>query len=494
MAEQADILGTLKSGLGVAGKLAGKSFNGVSGLIKSEESSAKGLSGVYWTRGPWSYDSGLVPLLDFNESQDLGRFKVSIVKRVTTSKAERAFIQACGSCLDGDCLEDAKNGLLEAVESDPQYTDGYFMLGCIALELQHYEEAVAHFHKAMLCQQGLGAKLKKHLPSFRMVVRLTPSSVLALYPDLVGLNVLLAVALRQTGQVQAALSGLQQLLEVMPGAPILLFFMAIFRLECSQYTQLVEELCDVLPASTLQVANLLLVGCACVKLGDVATASEVYRKALESSDYDSLLRLDLQCALAECAGGAGKGDTERIKREYPGYQPFLQRLGIAVGVRSVAPQSQAFPASAPASQPAVSAPNVGVSPKTQAVAEPLPYVGATEPVANMPAMAAVPAVEPLPPRQEGVTKLVCAERQLEFVLGQQPFAVGRDEGDAVLSFDQSVSHHHARIICVNGRYQVEDLHSTNGTWLNGYRLNGGYRYEINRGDTVQFGLTRFRLL
>ncbi|MBQ7569200.1 FHA domain-containing protein [bacterium] len=575
MAEQSDILGTIKGSLGLAGKLAGKGFNEVSGLIKGDESQHKGRSGVYWQRGPWT-NSDLTPDIDYMEAQELGRFKVSIVKRVTTSKSDRAFTQACGCCVTAD-LQGAEDNAKEAVESDPQCTDGYFLLGCLYLENNRAEEASANFQKALLCQQGLGTKFKKSLPSFRMVMHLTPSSCLALYPDLLGVNVLLALAQRKAGQPQAAISTMQQLLGVMPTEPMALFFMAVMHLESAQYSAVVEELRDVLPGSTLQVANLLLLGYACSKLGEAATAREVYRSALEKNDYDPLMHLDLNYALNASLGSAGKSTLEDIYRECPSYQPFFERLGLrladAAAVPTLSPSSQGAAPGGAAAQHS-SLPSAAASPQsslpTAALApnllmpqptaaspgaagagapgsdagrvQPLPFVPGTASsaaqasaperasgasaagaasAASLSAVAgssAAPAsgtakapvltapdgtqigipkpvhkVEPLPPKRDGNTRLVCAERGMEFVMTSAPFTVGREEGDCCLPFDSAVSRVHARLIWEQGRYLVEDLNSTNGTWLNGYRLNGGSRYEVNRGDVLQFGCTKFRL-
>ncbi|MDO5297358.1 MAG: FHA domain-containing protein [bacterium] len=567
MAEQSDILGTLKGSLGLAGKLAGKGFNEVSGLIKGDDTGHKGQSGVYWQRGPWSNNSDLIPEIDYMESQELGRFKVSIVKRVTSSKAERAFTLACGCCVAAD-KQGLETNAREAVESDPQCTDGYFLLGCFYLEDHRAEAAAANFQKALLCQQGLGARFKKYLPSFRMIMPLTPSSAIALYPDLLGVNVLLALSQRQMGQKEAALSTMQQLLGVMPTEPLALFFMSILRLESGQFSQVVEDLSDVLPGSTLQVANLLLLGYACSRLGEVSTARDIYRSALEKSDYDPLMRLDLQYA-QNTAMGASVDANAAIYSDCPSYQPFFSRLGLRLegaakgadghnSQEAAAPVQSAADNSGNAGKAALSLPTAALAPalltpspssaipaaaaeKTSS-AQPLPFVTASPGSAELSGTAGqemtsgqperanaaktdnqnnasgdhasapsgtaltapdgttigipkpVHVVDPLPPKIDGKVRLVCAERNMEIELTQTALTVGREEGECQLPFDGAVSRAHARLLWDNGRYLIEDLHSTNGTWLNGYRLSGGSRYEVNRGDVLQFGQTKFRMV
>jgi len=70
-------------------------------------------------------------------------------------------------------------------------------------------------------------------------------------------------------------------------------------------------------------------------------------------------------------------------------------------------------------------------------------------------------------------------------------AVGR-EGD-VLFADPRVSRKHAQIKSENGVMSIEDIGSTNGTFLNGARLQPGESKAINPGDTVSFGGLELKL-
>ena len=71
--------------------------------------------------------------------------------------------------------------------------------------------------------------------------------------------------------------------------------------------------------------------------------------------------------------------------------------------------------------------------------------------------------------------------------------IGREEGDILLGQDSSVSRMHARVIYENGTWLLEDLRSTNGTWVNGYRMSSR-RLEIHRGDSIIFGKTLFSVM
>lgn len=50
-----------------------------------------------------------------------------------------------------------------------------------------------------------------------------------------------------------------------------------------------------------------------------------------------------------------------------------------------------------------------------------------------------------------------------------------------------VSRLHAKIVFDNGRYLIQDLHSTNRTWINGSKLVPYQYYEVPDGAVIQFG-------
>jgi len=69
----------------------------------------------------------------------------------------------------------------------------------------------------------------------------------------------------------------------------------------------------------------------------------------------------------------------------------------------------------------------------------------------------------------------------------QELMIGRlAEGEGTLAADIEISRQHARIKCEpDGRYAIEDLGSTNGTYLNGRRLDGPATLET--GDRIEVG-------
>jgi hypothetical protein len=73
-------------------------------------------------------------------------------------------------------------------------------------------------------------------------------------------------------------------------------------------------------------------------------------------------------------------------------------------------------------------------------------------------------------------------------LRSSPVTVGRaDDNDLVLA-DGEVSRHHARLEPDGQGWRAVDLGSTNGTWVNGVRVNVA---TIAVGDEVAFGASRY---
>ena len=77
-------------------------------------------------------------------------------------------------------------------------------------------------------------------------------------------------------------------------------------------------------------------------------------------------------------------------------------------------------------------------------------------------------------------------KNLTFTVGDTPFTIGRlEENNLCLADDAYVSSRHARLYRRDGHIVVEDLGSTNGTFLNKEPISGVTHVRI--GDRVQVG-------
>lgn len=72
--------------------------------------------------------------------------------------------------------------------------------------------------------------------------------------------------------------------------------------------------------------------------------------------------------------------------------------------------------------------------------------------------------------------------------GRTPLEIGRAGGADVVVRDPEVSRRHARLESEQGVVYVEDLKSSNGTFLNGRRVTEAI--EIRTGDEIDVGSTR----
>ncbi len=84
-------------------------------------------------------------------------------------------------------------------------------------------------------------------------------------------------------------------------------------------------------------------------------------------------------------------------------------------------------------------------------------------------------------------------RQLgkRYVLGSEPVQLGRGGENTIVLENDSVSRRHCRIEKRNHAYYVQDLQSTNGTYVNDELITD---YQLRRGDQIKVGDTIFKFL
>lgn len=92
------------------------------------------------------------------------------------------------------------------------------------------------------------------------------------------------------------------------------------------------------------------------------------------------------------------------------------------------------------------------------------------------------------------TKLVVIEGELAgtvIPLDQAPITVGRAADATLVLEDDYVSSRHTRLFLSEGRWLVEDLDSTNGTWIGKTRITAAT--EVPLGEPLRIGRTIIEL-
>lgn len=86
----------------------------------------------------------------------------------------------------------------------------------------------------------------------------------------------------------------------------------------------------------------------------------------------------------------------------------------------------------------------------------------------------------------------CGARITEVIQINNPnmVTIGRANDNSICINLPGISAHHAKIYFDNGKIQIEDLQSTNGTFVNGRKIT---RIQLNLKDNVSFGQTQFNL-
>jgi len=128
-------------------------------------------------------------------------------------------------------------------------------------------------------------------------------------------------------------------------------------------------------------------------------------------------------------------------------------------------------------------------PVQQAAAAPVAAPAAPRPVSAAIPRAPSPAADTDAPTRLVITK--GAKNGLEMPLGDGPLTIGRSGESNLIIRDDYTSTHHARLMLWNGRWVIQDLDSTNGTFLDGTRVSVPTPVPTN--TTVTIGTTSFEL-
>lgn len=121
-------------------------------------------------------------------------------------------------------------------------------------------------------------------------------------------------------------------------------------------------------------------------------------------------------------------------------------------------------------------------------------------VAESPARQPEPPVmpgKPEAPKEASQMWLVSmnAPKKVKFRVDRDRFLIGKRGAavDAGIDFNKLISRIHCRIDASEGNYTVTDLGSTNGTYLNGNRLNPNTAYPVKHEDILRLANSMFQI-
>jgi len=120
----------------------------------------------------------------------------------------------------------------------------------------------------------------------------------------------------------------------------------------------------------------------------------------------------------------------------------------------------------------------------------------------VPAQAAAPASRPASSKPStGPATVATAKRLvitsgpkagLELPLGTETLTIGRSSESALVIRDDYTSSHHARLLLRGDSWAIQDLDSTNGTFVAGQRVTGS-PVSLALGTPIKVGATTFEL-
>jgi len=117
--------------------------------------------------------------------------------------------------------------------------------------------------------------------------------------------------------------------------------------------------------------------------------------------------------------------------------------------------------------------------------------------ANVPAVFSSPAVTTSAPTQQAdlkATKLVVTAGDkvgTEIALAGRQLTIGRAGDSDLIVDDEYASTHHAKLVFINGDWLIQDLDSTNGTFLDGKKVSTPVPVAMT--TQVRVGQTTFEL-
>ncbi len=116
----------------------------------------------------------------------------------------------------------------------------------------------------------------------------------------------------------------------------------------------------------------------------------------------------------------------------------------------------------------------------------------------------VPLGTPLPASVGQVSLHIIRTGQILPLVGRTEYTIGRiSKGQSILpdidlspydAYSQGVSRLHAAIKIKDGQLYVEDLGSSNGTWINNFKIEAHEEQVIQHGDVIAMGRFKIQML
>ena len=94
-------------------------------------------------------------------------------------------------------------------------------------------------------------------------------------------------------------------------------------------------------------------------------------------------------------------------------------------------------------------------------------------------------------RKPGTTFIVFQGNKVPIV---RRLTIGRDTKNSITLEDSLASRSHAVIQKIRDEFYIQDLHSTNGTFVNGKKIPAGDYVRLRPSDTILIGRTELSVL